>query len=138
MTKMRMLVDLQRCSGCWTCAAACKVGNNLADEDWWLTVKTLGSGEGIDRPSGIWPELRMSWMPIYTNDCVFCAQRVAEGDAPYCVHNCPTKALTFGDIDDEASKIVATMEDLRDKGYRVYSLPAWEGTRKGIIYASRK
>jgi len=133
-----MLVDLQRCSGCWTCAAACKVGNGLADKEWWLTVKTLGNGEGIDRPSGIWPDLRMSWMPIYTDKCLFCAERLAEDKEPYCSYSCPAKAITFGDIDDENSEVSTKMEELRTKGYRIFSLPEWESTRKGIVYASRK
>lgn len=138
MAKMRMLVDLQRCSGCWTCAAACKIGNVLADDQWWLTVKTLGCGEGIDRPSGIWPNLRMSWMPLYTKECVFCGERVAGGDAPYCAYNCPARALTFGDIEDAESEISSKIEELKGKGYRVFTLPAWENTKSSIIYASRK
>lgn len=135
---MTMLVDLRRCSGCWTCACACMIGNNLNDGDWRLTVKTLGNGDGIDRPAGVWPDLHMSWMPIYSKDCTFCAPRIAEGKAPYCQQSCPCKAITFGDLNDEESDVSKKMEELRDKGYRVFSLPEWEGTRQGILYASLK
>lgn len=138
MAKITMLVDLQRCSGCWTCACACKIGNDLPDGDWRLTVKTLGNGDGIDRPAGVWPDLHMSWMPIYSKACVFCAERLAEKEQPYCQQSCPVKAITFGDIEDEASEVSIKREELRDKGYRIFSLPAWEGTREGIMYASRR
>lgn len=138
MAKMTMLIDLQRCTGCWTCACACKIGNDLKDNEWRLTVKTLGNGDGIDRPAGVWPNLHMSWMPIYSKQCVFCAERLAENEQPYCRQSCPVKAITFGNIEDENSEVAVKMEELHGKGYRIFSLPAWEGTREGIVYASRK
>lgn len=138
MAKMTMLIDLQRCSGCWTCACACKVGNDLEDGEWWLTVKTLGNGDGIDRPAGIWPNLHMTWMPMYTKKCVFCATRLAEGELPYCRNCCPSRAISFGNLEDPNSEVSLKIEELRDKGYKIFSLPEWEGTREGIMYASRK
>ena len=55
----KMLVDLERCIGCWTCAMGCKVGNHLADDEYRVEVKTHGSGAGIDRPAGVYPELHL-------------------------------------------------------------------------------
>lgn len=129
----RILVNLHRCTGCWTCSMACKVVNELPDEDFWVTVRTLGSGEGIDRPAGTWPDLHMSWMPVWSKDCVRCAPRLAEGhEEPFCVKCCPNKALTYGeDVDAE-------VQSLREKGFRISELPAWENSRAGIIYASKE
>ena len=31
MADATILVDLQRCTGCWTCAMSCMVGNRLDD-----------------------------------------------------------------------------------------------------------
>lgn len=129
----RILVNLHRCTGCWTCSMACKVVNELSDEDFWVTVRTLGSGEGIDRPAGTWPDLHMSWMPVWSKDCVRCVSRLAEGHAePFCVKCCPNGALTYGeDVDAE-------VQSLREKGFRISELPAWENSRAGIVYASKE
>ena len=37
----KMLVDLDRCIGCWTCAMACKVGNHLADDGRPVCIQSL-------------------------------------------------------------------------------------------------
>ena len=128
----RILVNLHRCTGCWTCSLACKVVNDLPDEEYWATVRTLGSGEGIDRPAGTWPALHMSWMPVWSKKCVKCAPRLAEGEGPFCVKCCPNGALTTGQGVD------AEVEVLREKGFRIFSLPAWENSRDGIVYASKE
>lgn len=129
----RILVNLHRCTGCWTCSMACKVQNDLPDEDFWVTVRTLGSGEGIDRPAGTWPDLHMSWMPVWSQKCVRCAPRLAEGHAePFCVKCCPNGALTYGeDVDAE-------VQSLRERGFRISTLPKWENSREGIVYASKE
>lgn len=131
MADSRILVNLQRCTGCWTCSLACKVGNDLDDKVFWQTVRTLGSGEGIDRPAGTWPDLHMSWMPVWSESCTKCPSRIKEGSLPYCVYNCPNAALTFGEeVDGE-------VERLRSEGFRVFELPAWEKSKDGIVYASK-
>lgn len=128
----KMLVNLERCVGCWSCAMACKIGNGLADDTWWITVRTLGSGEGIDRPAGKYPKLSMSWLPVWQKSCVFCAGRVKDGKEPYCAYNCPTDALVFGEDD-----VALEAKRLRGLGYRVFELPEWEDLRAGIVYASK-
>jgi Fe-S-cluster-containing dehydrogenase component len=132
MAENTILVNLQRCTGCWTCSLACKVGNSLRDEDFWLTVRTLGSGEGIDRPAGRWPDLHMSWMPIWSPSCIKCAARVAHEKLPYCVNSCPNGALTFGAI------VADKLEDLKAAGFRLFTLPAWETSKDNIVYASKE
>ncbi|MDR1185728.1 MAG: hypothetical protein LBK67_13185 [Coriobacteriales bacterium] len=136
--KARILIDLERCVGCWTCSMACKMGNDLADDEYRLFVRTLGSGSGIDRPAGVYPDLRMGWLPVYQKSCVLCAPRVAQGEMPYCVYDCPTGALHFGDEADAGSDYCAETKRLKEKGYRLFELPGWEGSKSGVTYASRK
>ena len=125
-----IFVDRLRCTGCWTCALACMTGNDLKDGQFFVSVRTLGSGEGIDRPAGVWPDLRMSWMPFYSKHCIKCKPRTDAGEQPYCVAQCPNRALAYGA--DAVEKIAAA----RERGARIYQLPSWEGTKEGVIYAS--
>ena len=133
--KYAMLHDLRRCTGCWTCAIACKVAHDLPLDEFRKHIRTLGDGTGIDEPAGIWPNLSMSWMPISTSSCTFCGERVAEGLEPHCVYNCSTKAITFGDVNDSESPISKRLATLKEKGYRIFQLPSWENTKPGVIYA---
>ncbi len=133
----KMLVDLERCIGCWTCAMGCKVGNHLADDEYRVEVKTHGSGAGIDRPAGVYPDLHMWWQPVYLPSCTFCAPRIAEGQPTFCVMDCPTQALAFGDADDPASPYGQALERCMAKGCTTFELPADGGTKQGVVYAQK-
>ena len=134
----KTLIDLQRCIGCWTCSMACKVGNNLPDDEYRIIVRTNGSGAGIDRPQGVYPDLRMNWMPIYQTSCTRCAQNLKDGDPQYCVMDCPTDALAFGDDADPESAYSKAVQRCLDKHFHLFELPAREGTRPGVTYAVRE
>jgi Fe-S-cluster-containing dehydrogenase component len=112
------------------------VAHHLDDEEYWQFVRTIGAG-GIDEPAGEWPNVWMSWIPIHTADCTLCGDRTEAGLEPYCVFNCPNKAMTFGDLDDPTSPVVKRIEDLRAKGFRIFQLPTWERTREEIYYAEK-
>ena len=43
--KLGMVIDLDRCIGCRTCAAICKNHNSEPEGIWWNRVFTIGSTE---------------------------------------------------------------------------------------------
>jgi Fe-S-cluster-containing dehydrogenase component len=131
-----ILVNLERCVGCWSCAMSCKIGNGLDDDTWWIKVRTLGSGEGIDRPLGTYPNLSMTWLPVWTQKCVLCAGRTARGELPYCVYSCPVEALSYGS-DEKGSPLTDEIAELKEQGYSVFKLPAWEESKAAITYAHK-
>jgi Fe-S-cluster-containing dehydrogenase component len=116
---------------------ACKINNNLPDQAWWATVRTM-SGKGIDRPNGVWPTLTMSWMPVYSKDCVLCAGRTSKGEEPHCTNSCPTLALTYGDLADASSEVSKKIDNLVAKGFKIFRMPVWENTKDNIVYATRR
>lgn len=70
-----LVVDLDRCSGCDSCIAACKHENNIDLGNYWNRVLAVG-------PFGTHPDIEMYWLPVQCQQC----------ENPACVHVCPTAA----------------------------------------------
>lgn len=79
-----MVIDLDRCIGCWTCAVGCKQENNEPLGIWWNRILTIGddSVADIDVPQGEYPNLRLAYLPI---NCFHC-------ENPPCTQVCPVGA----------------------------------------------
>lgn len=79
--RMVMVIDVKRCLGCHTCAVACKSGNYLPNKVWWNRILTVG-GKDMDTPEGVFPNLKMGFLPISCQHC----------ENPACVKACPVGA----------------------------------------------
>jgi molybdopterin-containing oxidoreductase family iron-sulfur binding subunit len=75
-----MVVDEERCIGCWSCAVICKSENDLPLGMWWNRILT--AGEGLDVPALANGEPQMHWVPLACQHCE---------NAP-CVKVCPVAA----------------------------------------------
>jgi len=82
-TRLGMVIDLDRCIGCWTCSVACKQENDVAEGLFLLRILTVG-GDTMDAPAGTFPGLALSYQ---ATNCFHC-------DNPPCVKACPV-AATF-------------------------------------------
>jgi molybdopterin-containing oxidoreductase family iron-sulfur binding subunit len=76
-----MVIDLERCVGCQTCTIQCKLENDVPLGMAWNRVLTKG-GPHLDTPSGEYPNLSMSHVPLACQHC----------DNPVCVKVCPVGA----------------------------------------------
>ena len=61
--RLGMVVNLDRCIGCWACAVACKLENNQPMGLWWKRVLTIG-GDHIDTSAGEYPNLEKYYLPM--------------------------------------------------------------------------
>ncbi len=66
-----VVVNNDKCMGCWMCAMVCPFGAIIPD----YAVKTA-------------------------RKCDFCPDRLKEGGKPACVEACPTNTITFGEMKD--------------------------------------
>lgn len=75
MARPTLVIDLNRCNGCYACQVSCKYENGLGLGQRWNRVLTVG-------PSGKFPNIEMYWLPVQCQEC----------ENPSCVHVCPTGA----------------------------------------------
>jgi molybdopterin-containing oxidoreductase family iron-sulfur binding subunit len=80
-----MVVDQERCLGCWSCAVVCKSENDVPLGVWWNRILT--DGEALDTPATQSGTAAMSWVPLSCQHC---------DNAP-CVKACPVGA-TYHDL----------------------------------------
>ena len=98
--KGRVQIDYDKCIGCRMCMAACPY--NARVFNWHEPVRdpdfVYGDAAVPTRPKGV------------VEKCTLCKERTDRGEEPMCVYCCPTKARTYGDLDDpnsDISKLVA-------------------------------
>ncbi len=89
-----LLIDYEFCTGCQSCEVACKEEHGIPVGQWGIKV--------IDE--GPWQISEKTWnwnkIAVPTDLCDLCADRVAEGKKPTCVHHCLAQVLKFGPVDE--------------------------------------
>ena len=75
MAQKTLVIDLDRCIGCYACEAACKLENNVPMGVYYNKVLTIG-------PVGKYPDIHQYFLPTVCQNCK---------DAP-CLKVCPTGA----------------------------------------------
>lgn len=101
MTEYGMLIDYEWCTGCHSCETACQMEHHLPVGQFGIKLNEIGPFEyAPDR----W---QLSYVPVPTDLCDFCAERQAKGKLPTCQHHCQAQCLEVGPIDELAKKIAS-------------------------------
>ncbi len=101
-----LLIDYEYCSGCETCVVACKEEHDLPVGKWGIRVLDDGPWQKIDGDDA---GNCFNWnkIPVPTDLCDLCADRVAAGKEPTCVHHCQAFCMKFGSLEDLAKELAA-------------------------------
>lgn len=92
------VIDLDRCTGCWACAVACRMRNELEEGEWWIRIETVG-GVAPDTSSGSFPDVRKHYRPVIER----CSETTVADEPrriPPCAAACPTRAIELHEPGD--------------------------------------
>jgi Fe-S-cluster-containing dehydrogenase component len=96
--RVGMLVDLNRCTGCYSCQAACRQVNGFSYDEKWLKVIR-------QNPEPIDGKLRMIHLPVPLA-LEKCAECIARESPPLCSKVCLGNALFVAPVE----KLVPMLE----------------------------
>lgn len=93
-----LLINYKYCSGCHSCEISCKNEHDIPLGKWGIKIHEDGPWQ---LPNGEW-----HWdnVPVPTEICDLCADRVAQGKQPSCVQHCQAKVMEFGPLDELAKR----------------------------------
>jgi Fe-S-cluster-containing dehydrogenase component len=100
---IQLEIRSERCNHCDNppCVACCPTGASHVEPLGHLVLVTREACIGCKACLASCPyDARFVHPDGYADKCTFCAHRVTEGLDPACVAVCPTRCMTFGDLDD--------------------------------------
>jgi Fe-S-cluster-containing dehydrogenase component len=122
----------ERCNHCDRppCVACCPTGASHVESPGAVVLVEPGLCIGCKACLASCPyDARFVHPDGYADKCTFCVHRVKEGLDPACVSVCPTRCMTFGDLDEPRS------EAARLLGARTHhALKTAAGTEPRIFY----
>lgn len=101
MSQKALLINYEYCTGCHACEVACRNAKQIPRGKWGIKLtKTVFKVDSND--------VRDTWeytsLPYPTQMCDLCADRVAEGKKPACVHHCNSLCMEYGTIEEMAKR----------------------------------
>ena len=100
-----LFIDYEYCSGCNACLTACKMEHDMPESDFGIRIFQDGPVQYSD---GSW---HYDYLPMPTDLCDLCADRVADGKLPTCVHHCQNAVMVYGKVEDLAARAKAAQKD---------------------------
>ncbi len=96
MPRYGLLIDYEFCIGCHTCEVACKQEKNLDVGSWGIKISQTGPFQGAG------DQWTFDYIPVPTELCDLCHDRVKDGLQPACVKHCQTGVMKYGTIKELA------------------------------------
>lgn len=106
MPQYALLIDYEYCSGCQSCEVACKEEHDFPVGVWGIRVWEDGpwkkDPESTDDQGS---DFNWNNIPVPTDMCDLCADRIEEGRDPFCVHHCLADCMKFGLVEEMAAEM---------------------------------
>jgi Fe-S-cluster-containing dehydrogenase component len=112
MSRNGLLIDYEYCTGCHSCEVACKKELSLPNGKFGIKLAKNGPFKLKDTED----KWELTYVPIPTQLCDLCGDRVAAGKKPSCVHHCQASVIEYGPVEELAAK-------LNNKGRQVLFVP---------------
>ena len=94
-----LLINYEYCTGCHSCEMACNVEHDIPLGHWGIKMVEIG-------PWQIEPKVwQNDCVPIPTDECNLCAERLEKGKKPTCVKHCQSLCMEYGTVEELAAKI---------------------------------
>lgn len=88
-----VLVNNDRCIGCYACCIACP-----------YDARYPYDRKDVEKEHELYGK-EVAHKTPHVDKCTFCVQRLVENLEPACVATCPTHTRIFGDLDDPSSEV---------------------------------
>lgn len=87
MEKYALLIDYKYCTGCHSCEIACRQEKQIeSQEEWGIKFAEFGP----ERLNGEW---YWNYVPVPSDLCDLCEDRIDAGQKPACVHHCLAQCM---------------------------------------------
>jgi len=110
MSANGLLIEYGYCTGCHTCEVACNMEHSIPVGKFGIKLAEIGPWQISE------DKWQLSYVPVPTDLCDLCSDRVAKGKQPTCVHHCQADAIRYGAIEELA-------EQMRGKSHTVLFAP---------------
>jgi anaerobic dimethyl sulfoxide reductase subunit B (iron-sulfur subunit) len=94
-----IMIDYKYCSGCHSCEIACQQEHELAPDKYGIEIKQIGPDQITER---IW---ELDYIPVLTDRCDRCTNRLAKGKLPSCVQHCQAGCISIGSTAELAAQM---------------------------------
>ena len=104
MPKYALLIDYEYCTGCHSCEVSCKEEHGMGVGKWGIRLHDDGPWKKSDEDDQ-GRSYNFNHIPVPTDLCDLCAERLSRGREPVCVHNCLGACMKFGTIEEMAVEL---------------------------------
>ena len=105
MKKSALVVDYKYCTGCHSCEVACRQEKRFPIGEWGIKLNEQG-------PVKLGDQWMWNNVPIPSDLCDLCAERIAAGKRPACVLHCLAKCMELVAIEDLPATLVEKGDSL--------------------------